>query len=193
MTLTADLQSIADVDPDVIAFAIEERDVSDLDDRGMDRGRIGGGVRRVAQRIVPDGSVLSSGLAMSAACIGSIMVASTLHRGSPWAGLNAVTSGLGIVGRRPPTRFNARLTAISVGTIVGGSLVVAALANLLTPARGIGRIGGGLLAAGGSYAMDRFLMRKTLLPALTSSLGPIGTVLKYGMIGVGAMLGRRTR
>jgi hypothetical protein len=193
MTLTEDLRSIADMDPSFIAIGIEELEESEVEDEGLgSTGRMRG-LRRAARRVAPDRSVLTSGLAMSAACIGSLLVASALHRGAPWAGVNAVTSGLGLVGRRPPTSFDARLAAISFGSIVGGSLIVAALANKLTPARGFGRIGGGILAAAGSFAMDRFLMRRTLMPALKRSLGPVGMAVTYGAIGLAAILGRRMR
>jgi hypothetical protein len=183
MTLTADLQSVADVDPRAIADEIgggpSGGRVQSI--RGV-VGRMGGMARGGGR-----GSVLPTVLGMSAACLGSVLVASAVHRGSPWAGLNALSSGIGLVGRRPPSRFVPRLAAIGVGTILGGSLVVGSIVSKL----GVGRVGSGVLASVASYGMDRLLMRRTLFPALTSSLGPVGTVLKYAAIGIGAMLGRR--
>ncbi|MDB4939572.1 MAG: putative rane protein [Labilithrix sp.] len=198
MTLTEDLRGIEDVDPSIIAVGIEETEEYDEDQTPGRMRRMGGRMRNVAQRIAPERSVISSALAMSAACLGSVLVASARRRGSPWAGLNAVSRGLGfggrgLLGRRVSRRFDARLGAIGLGTIIGGSLVVAAIANRLTPSRGMGRIAGGILAAAGSYAMDRYLMKRPLLPALTRSLGRRGAMMKYGAIGLGSILGRRAR
>ena len=194
MSFTEDIQN-PDEFPGVVAMEYLEIDEADeLDDVGAEDLAAGAGTGRIAslaKRIAPDRSVLTSGLGMSAAGLAALVIGSTLHRRSPWSGINAITGGLGLVGRRSRRRFDTGLTAVSLATIVGGSLVVAAIANKLTPSRGIGRIGGGVLAALGSLAIDRFLMRRQLLPALTHSLGPVGTIAKYGAIGLGAMLGRR--
>jgi hypothetical protein len=192
MSFTEDLQN-PDESPGVVAMEIIE--IDELDELDLDSEtarspatRLG----RVARRIAPDRGVLTSGLGMSAAAIGALVVGSMLHRGSPWQGVNAITSGLGLSGRRAPARFDARLALVSLAMIVGGSMAVAAITNKVTPARGVGRIGSGLLAGLGSYAGDRLLMKRQFLPALRHSLGPVGTAVMYGAIGLAAITARRT-
>lgn len=174
MTFTEDMNSPDEIPGVVTMEYLEIDEADDLDeigDGGLASGVERGKIASVARRIAPDKSVLTSALGMSAVGLGAIL--------------------LGSRGRRR-SRFGARLTAVGLATIVGGSFVVAAIANKLTPSRGIGRIGGGVLAALGSLAIDRFLMRRRLLPPLTRSLGRAGSMAKYGAIGLGAMLGRGT-
>lgn len=167
MTLTADLQSIAGVDPRPIAEAIDRDTLPEITP-------------------LPGRSVLRSTLAMSAACLGAIVVASSLHSGSAWAGINSVAAGLGLVGRRPPRRFDATLGLVALGTVVGGCFALA-LAERALPSRvRRSRIGTAALVGGAGFAADRLLLKDTLVPTFVRTLGPIGTLLKYSAIGFAA-------
>src|SRR4051794_40063027 len=122
MTLTEDVLIITDGGPLPLDDEMDQSDAGDSDLRqqsmagGHKRiGRIGGAARRV----LPRGGVVTSALAMSAACLGTLLAASAVHSGSPWTGLNALPRGLPLISGRPSTGFDIRLAAIGLGTIVG--------------------------------------------------------------------------
>jgi hypothetical protein len=130
--------------------------------------------------------VVARTLAMSSAAIGAMMAAGKLHGGSPWAGINTMPSGLPFLGRKA-SRFDPRLAAAGIGTVIAGTMVIALLQQTLSRSRiGRNRIASGALASLGSVAADRFLMRRTFVPSLKSDLGIGGMVLMYGAIGLAA-------
>jgi hypothetical protein len=157
---------------------------ADLDVEGMNQGRLRSALR----------GVLAPALAMSGACIAALAIGARRHRGSAWAGINAIPTGMGYMTRRPPKRFDARLALLSLGSIVGGSLVMSLLQRTVTSRVRFanGRVGTAAIAGLGSWAMDRFLMRRSLLPAIKNTLGLRGTAAKYGALGIGAALARRS-
>src|SRR4051794_34075564 len=65
---------------------------------------------------------LTTGATMAAATAATMMVASSLRLGSPWAGLNAMAGAVGAGGRRPRACFDARVTPIGLAVLAGGLL-----------------------------------------------------------------------
>jgi hypothetical protein len=195
MTLTEDYESSAGVEGVDIGRRIDIDDVSrgDTGWRSRGRGRMGGLSRLRGMDIGSDArGVVSRGLAMSGACLAALIGTSMLHSRSAWAGINSLHEGLPFVGRRVRSEFSPRLAAIGIGTVIGGSLLMSLIHQPIARTRiGRSRIGTGLIASVGSFAMDRFVMQRALVPSLRNSLGPVGMILKYGAIGLAAALGRR--
>jgi hypothetical protein len=124
---------------------------------------------------------------MSLSTGATLMLTSMRKRGSPWAGFNAMTNAIGLAGRRPSARFKGSETLLGVGILVGGIFVMsvaqeAALARwpkhrkLLSP----------VLVSAGGYLIDRYLLPKNMVSGLKRSLGPLGTVAKYTVLGLSA-------
>lgn len=139
------------------------------------------------------GKVLTPGLAMSAAGIASVLTASAIHHGSPWSGLNALSSGIGLVGTRPPKRFDPLLALASVAMFVAGSVAMVGIQQRLPRGIARNRLGTAVSIGLGCFGSDRFLLRRTLVPALLDSLGRGGTVFKYAAMGTAAALAARPR
>jgi hypothetical protein len=135
------------------------------------------GPGRVRRMLVP-------GAMVAGACLATMGAAGALERGSAWAGIHAVTAGIGLTGRRPPARFHAVMTPIAVGMIVVGSFVAAGISSRL----GRGRAVRGAVASGVAVALDALLMRRTIFAAFAETLGVGGTVVKYAAMGVAAAL-----
>lgn len=147
----------------------------------------------VAHEVVTRGAPLVlPTLAMSAACLATVMIASAMERGSPWAGINAVTAGIGLSGRRPPAHFDPVITLAGVGMVIGGSLVGTAIVNRAAPRIRGGRPARALLASLVSVGLDRVLVRNAIFPAFRSALGIGGTVVKYASIGIAHALASRS-
>jgi hypothetical protein len=188
MSLTSDMQSSSGVDQSNIAGEYLEGEPGyGARTRARARVRV---VRNKARRVVRDAFV--PGLAMSAACLGALFAASAQHSKSPWSGINAVSRG--ILGERPSSRFDPRHALVSLGTIVAGSIAMAMIQRPIMSRSGVGRsrVGTAALAGLGSWAFDRFVMRRPLMPALNQSIGLGGVILKYGAIGIAAALARRS-
>jgi ElaB/YqjD/DUF883 family membrane-anchored ribosome-binding protein len=168
MAITEDLKNMANIDTEEIRERIEE-------------------AAEVMKREAP--RVLVPAMAMSGACIAAILGASALERGSPWAGINAVTAGIGLTGKRPPAKFDALRTLAGLGTIFGGTLAVAILHSRVNG----GRLARGLVASLGALALDRAVMRREIFPAFRKTLGVAGTILKYAAIGIAAAISPRSR
>jgi hypothetical protein len=130
-------------------------------------------------------------LAISAATVGSMAVASALRHGSPWPGILSTAGALGLAGRRPPKRFAPRAAVTSLALIVGGSLVLSQLERMVAP-----RVGGGLARRAAvtsltAFAVDRFLLRGSFMPALDRVLGRAGRIAMYAMVGIADAVARR--
>jgi hypothetical protein len=130
---------------------------------------------------------LVTGARMSIATGVTMLLASALHRGSPWAGFNAMTNAVGIGGRRPKARFDGARTLLGLGTLVGGSAVTAAMyeAALARMPRRRG-LASGMLTALAGYAIDRFVLPSAVVPSFVRTLGPGGTLAKYTALGLAA-------
>ena len=80
-----------------------------------------GGRGARARRLV--GRSLGSALAMSVACGATMMVASRLRSGSPWAGLNAMATAVGLGPKKAKKRFDMTATIAGAGVLAVGLLV----------------------------------------------------------------------
>lgn len=84
-------------------------------------GTSGWRARRVVRRS------FGSALTMSIACGATMLVASQLRSGSPWAGLNAVAAAVGLGPRKAKKRFDTSTTLAAAGALTAGFLVLAGL------------------------------------------------------------------
>jgi hypothetical protein len=134
--------------------------------------------------------VFGTGVRMSAATASTMMLASLVHRGSPWTGLNAMTNALGLGRRRPKAKFEGASTWLGLGVLVGGLFLTAAIYEAIarSPDRR-GMLSGALVGMAG-FAVDRFLLPDALVRSLRYSLGSIGTVAKYTALGVSTITNR---
>ena len=141
--------------------------------------------------------ILVPALAMTGACLAVVAVASTVERGSPWAGINSIATGIGLSGSRPPRRFTPLASLAGIGTAIGGSVLLAGIHGLVSKRiqRRIGGIGGTVLGAlfvsVTAVALDALFMRNAIFPAFANALGVRGTVAKYGAMGAAAALSSR--
>jgi hypothetical protein len=175
-TPTPDIRSIDELEPDTLEPYLGARDtLPDLPGAAPS----------------PRRGVLVPTLAISGACLGTLLVASWRQRGSPWAGLNAVASGLGLVGDRPPARFDLPLALVGLGVVTAGSFAIAVGQRKLATGIGKSPITVALMVGLGTFAVDRLVMGRDLVPALKRTLGGGGTVLKYGLMGIAAALTTR--
>ncbi len=129
---------------------------------------------------------LSTTVRMTAAAGVTMMVASAMHRGAPWAGINAMERAV-VPGRRTPKRFlsNRTLLGLAVLTVGLGATSAVYEAALERAPRKRGMLSGALLAFGG-YAIDRWLLPKQLLRDFERNLGPVGTFAKYASLALAA-------
>lgn len=123
---------------------------------------------------------LKTGLALTAASMTTMVVASAFERRSPWAGLNAMATAAGIGGRRARDRFDAAVTPAGIGLLAGGLLLwgLGYAAALGATQRRSSLVTGALSGLGG-YALDRWILPSWLLPNFRRTLGPVGTTGKY--------------
>lgn len=144
-----------------------------------------GGRGARARRLV--GRSLGSALAMSVACGATMMVASQLRSGSPWAGLNAMATAVGLGPKKAKKRFDMAATIAGAGVLAAGFLVYASLYEGALAASGKRRsLGTGILAALGGFAVDQLLLKNELVPNFRRTLGDRGTVAKYAALGISA-------
>lgn len=133
------------------------------------------------------GRTFGSALAMSAACGAAMLVASQLRNGSPWAGLNAMATAVGLGPKRARKRFDASATLAGAGVLVGGFVLYAALYEGSLMATGKRRsLASGVLAALGGFGVDQLALRSELVPNFRRTLGDGGTLAKYAALGLAA-------
>lgn len=163
--------------------------------RGTVRGRLQGVLAPLRIPNVSLSNILVPALVMSGATLAAVTIAGAVKRGSPWAGINAMSAGLGLTARRPSRSFDPVLSLAGLGMAIGGSIVLAGLHGVVSRRIGGGRIGGriggGILTSLAAVAMDKLLMRDALFPAFKNALGVRGTMLMYGAIGAAAALAPR--
>lgn len=117
---------------------------------------------------------------------GCMLLASALHRGAPWAGINAMTNALALGSRRPSGHFQGRRTLLGLGILCGGLALMSGMyeaALRLAPSRR-GILSGTAFALTG-YGIDRLLPAK-LLASFRHGMGPVGTFAKYTALGIAA-------
>lgn len=146
------------------------------------------------------GSFVLPTLAITGACLAVVATASTIKRGSPWAGINSIAAGLGLTAIRPSREFDPVVTLAGIGTAIGGAVILAGVQRFAS--RGIGGIGsgrgrilgrvlGGAITSAVAVTLDKLFMRDAIFPAFANALGIRGTVAKYASIGAAAALASR--
>ena len=116
-----------------------------------------------------------------------MMVASQLRSGSPWAGLNAMATAVGLGPKKAKKRFDMTATIAGAGVLAAGFLVYASLYEGTLAASGKRRsLGTGILAALGGFAVDQLLLKNELVPNFRPTLGDRGIVAKYAALGIPA-------
>jgi hypothetical protein len=133
------------------------------------------------------GRSFGSALAMSVACGATMMIASQLRSGSPWAGLNAMATAVGLGPRKAKKRFDMTATIAGAGVLAAGFVVFAGLYEATLEASGKRRsLATGLIAALGGFAADQLLLKNELVPNFRRTLGDGGTLAKYAALGLAA-------
>jgi len=135
---------------------------------------------------------LMTGVALTAASGTTMMISSAIERGSPWAGLNAMATALGVQKRRVSDRFTTDVTPYGMGALAGG-LLIWGLAY-----QGALKLGGrrspivaGVLSALGGYAFDKLVLPDRVVPNFRRKMGKGGTFAKYVAIGVASAVSAR--
>lgn len=123
---------------------------------------------------------------MSVAASATMLFASAVHRGAPWAGINAMNRALDGHARTAKS-FAPERSLLGLAILVGGLGVTCALyeAALARHPHRRGMLSGVLLALGG-YAIDRFVLPKQLLRDFERTMGPVGTFAKYSALALAA-------
>jgi hypothetical protein len=135
---------------------------------------------------------LKTGVTMAAATTATMVVSSLFKSKSPWAGINAMATGIGVGGRRPSKTFEASTTPAGLGALVGGMLVwgLGYEAALAAAGRRSSVLTGALSALGG-YAFDRLFLADHLVPNFRKTMGTLGTVAKYTALGLASAMSSR--
>lgn len=135
---------------------------------------------------------LRTGAVLTAATMCTMMAASTLKRGSPWAAMNAMAATVGLGGRRPKRRFDPVATPAGIAALAGGLLVWGIGYEKALDAAGQrgGALTGALSALGG-FLLDDLVLPGRLMKGLRDTMGVAGTVGKYVALGVASAVAPR--
>lgn len=127
---------------------------------------------------------LKTGVTLAAATTVTMGIASIFKSGSPWAGINAMASATGIVGRRPRRHFAAVATPVGLSVLTGGMLLwgIGYEAALAKSGRRSSVLTGAVSALAG-YVLDRFILPDQLQPNFHKTMGRTGTFVKYIALG----------
>ncbi|WP_437751485.1 hypothetical protein [Sorangium sp. So ce1389] len=128
---------------------------------------------------------LRTGAVMTAATMCTMMAASTLKRGSPWASMNAMATAVGIGGRRVSDRFDPVVTPTGIAVLAGGLLAWGIGYEKALDASGqrSGALTGALAALGG-FLLDELVLPDRLMQNFRAKMGVVGTLSKYVALGV---------
>ncbi|WP_437949176.1 hypothetical protein WME98_52865 [Sorangium sp. So ce296] len=128
---------------------------------------------------------LRTGAALTAATMCTMMAASTLKRGSPWASMNAMATAVGLGGRRASDRFDPVVTPAGVAVLAGGLLAWGIGYEKALDATGkrSGPLTGALSALGG-FLFDELILPDRLMKNFRDKMGVLGTLSKYVALGV---------
>ena len=127
---------------------------------------------------------LRTGAVLTAATMCTMMAASTLKRGSPWAAMNAMAA-VGLGGRRVKDRFDPVATPAGIAVLAGGMLVWAiGYEKALDAAGRRSSALTGTLSAIGGFLLDDLVMPDRLMKGFRDKMGVLGTVGKYVALGV---------
>ncbi|WP_437312737.1 hypothetical protein [Sorangium sp. So ce385] len=128
---------------------------------------------------------LRTGAAMTAATMCTMMAASTLRRGSPWASMNAMATAVGLGGRRASDRFDPVVTPAGIAVLAGGLLAWGIGYEKALDATGkrSSPLTGALSALGGML-LDELILPDRLMKNFRDKMGVLGTLSKYVALGV---------
>ncbi|WP_437573185.1 hypothetical protein [Sorangium sp. So ce887] len=128
---------------------------------------------------------LRTGAVLTAATMCTMMAASTLKRGSPWASMNAMATAVGLGGRRASDRFDPVVTPAGVAVLAGGLLVwgIGYEKALDATGRRSSPLTGALSALGG-FLFDELVLPDRLMKNFRAKMGVLGTLSKYVALGV---------
>jgi hypothetical protein len=120
------------------------------------------------------------------------MISAIFKSKSPWAGINAMATAIGVGGRRPSKSFGPVATPTGLGLLVGGMLVwgIGYEAALSASGQRSSALTGALSAIGG-YAFDRLILPDHLVPNFRKTMGTLGTVAKYTALGIASAMSSR--
>lgn len=143
-----------------------------------------------AREIVTRG--LRTGAVMTAATMCTMMAASTLKRGSPWASMNAMATAVGVGGRRVSDRFDPVVTPVGIAALAGGLLVwgIGYEKALDAAGRRSDALTGALSAFSG-FLLDELVLPDRLLKNFRDKMGVLGTFSKYVALGVASAAAAR--
>ncbi|WP_104982774.1 hypothetical protein [Sorangium cellulosum] len=128
---------------------------------------------------------LRTGAVMTAATMCTMMAASTLKRGSPWASMNAMATAVGLGGRRASDRFDPVVTPAGIAVLAGGLLVWGiGYEKALDATRQRSSALTGALSAVGGFLLDELVLPDRLMKNFRDKMGVLGTLSKYVALGV---------
>ncbi|WP_437961780.1 hypothetical protein WME76_20485 [Sorangium sp. So ce119] len=128
---------------------------------------------------------LRTGAVMTAATMCTMMAASTLKRGSPWASMNAMATAVGVGGRRVSDRFDPVVTPVGIATLAGGLLAWGiGYEKALDAAGRRGDALTGALSAFSGFLLDELVLPDRLMKNFRDKMGVLGTFSKYVALGV---------
>lgn len=135
---------------------------------------------------------LRTGATLAVATTATMVVSSLFKSKSPWAGINAMATGIGVGGRRPSKEFEAGTTPAGLGAVVGGMLVWGLGYEAALAAAGQrSSVFTGALSALGGYAFDRLFLADHLVPNFRKTMGTVGTIAKYTVVGLASAMSSR--
>ncbi|WP_437585285.1 hypothetical protein [Sorangium sp. So ce1000] len=128
---------------------------------------------------------LRTGAVLTAATMCTMMAASAIKRGSPWAAMNSMAVAVGLGGRRAKHRFDPIATPAGIAALAGGLLAwgIAYEKALDAAGRRSGPLTGALSALGG-FVLDDLVLPDRLMKSLRDTMGVAGTLGKYVALGV---------
>lgn len=135
---------------------------------------------------------LRTGAALTAATMCTMMAASTLERGSPWASMNAMATAVGVGKRRVSDRFTPVGTPVGIAVLTGGMLLwgIGYETALHATGRRKSALTGAMSAVAG-FLVDDLLLPDRLMKNFRRTMGVLGTVSKYVALGIASAAGRR--
>lgn len=142
-------------------------------------------------------SILSKGLKigtlMAGATLGTMVLASSIERRSPWSGFNAMANAIGYGRLRTPDTFDSKRTLAGVALLAGG-LVAWGLAyeETYSLAKRRPALVGGVLAGLLGYAFDAIVLPKEVRRGFRRKMGLPGMIAKYVTLGVATALATAT-
>ncbi|MFT3775036.1 MAG: hypothetical protein QM820_57545 [Minicystis sp.] len=136
---------------------------------------------------------LACGATLAATTAAAMMIASSLERGSPWAGFNAMATAVG-ARRRVRARFDPAVTPLGIAVLAGGLLGWGLLyEGVLSATRRRSGLATGLLSGALAYGFDKAILPDEVVPEFRRNLGFGGTIAKYAVVGIASALSGRGR